>query len=326
MKRFNKILCVVEPGTNSEAALVQAERIANDHQAEITVASVLKGIAGLPKILQNKSEINTSIKELTSVKRSAIENWVKECKPDLKAQIEVYTGIGFIEIIKSVVKNEYDLVIKCANDIDWLDRLFASDDVHLLRKCPCPVLMLKPGKKEIFRNVLATVDMNDDFNEMAGQRVQGQLNKKVLEYSAVFSVSELTELHIGSVRNAYAEEFLLYSTFSRLPEEKINRFSEQIRRDYSQKLELLIKEMNELVGKDAVDYLHPKTHLVKGQPSKEIPLMAKEYAVDLIVMGTVARTGIPGFIIGNTAESILEQVHCSVLAIKPDGFKTPVSI
>jgi nucleotide-binding universal stress UspA family protein len=41
-------------------------------------------------------------------------------------------------------------------------------------------------------------------------------------------------------------------------------------------------------------------------------------------MGTVARTGVRGFIMGNTAETVLEQIDCSVLAIKPQGFVTPV--
>lgn len=41
-------------------------------------------------------------------------------------------------------------------------------------------------------------------------------------------------------------------------------------------------------------------------------------------MGSVARTGIPGFIIGNAAESILGQVKCSVLVVKPDGLISPV--
>ncbi|ABM21246.1 MAG: universal stress protein [Gammaproteobacteria bacterium] len=52
--------------------------------------------------------------------------------------------------------------------------------------------------------------------------------------------------------------------------------------------------------------------------------MVENYDIDLIVMGTVGRVGIPGLIIGNTAESILEQAKCSVLAIKPEGFKTPI--
>jgi len=42
------------------------------------------------------------------------------------------------------------------------------------------------------------------------------------------------------------------------------------------------------------------------------------------VMGTVGRVGLPGLLIGNTAETILGRVGCAVLAIKPEGFQTPV--
>ena len=45
-----------------------------------------------------------------------------------------------------------------------------------------------------------------------------------------------------------------------------------------------------------------------------------------IMMGTVGRTGIPGFIMGNTAETVLNRIDCSVLAIKPEGFVTPVRL
>jgi nucleotide-binding universal stress UspA family protein len=76
--------------------------------------------------------------------------------------------------------------------------------------------------------------------------------------------------------------------------------------------------------KNILDYLQPLTHLLKGAARKEIPALAKRLAIDCIVMGTVARTGICGFIMGNTAETILEQIDCSVLAIKPPGFVTPV--
>lgn len=41
-------------------------------------------------------------------------------------------------------------------------------------------------------------------------------------------------------------------------------------------------------------------------------------------MGTVARIGTPGLIIGNPAEFAFEWVKCTVLAIKPDGFEPPV--
>ena len=80
------------------------------------------------------------------------------------------------------------------------------------------------------------------------------------------------------------------------------------------------------VGKDALDYVKPQMHLLKGNAKDEIPRLAGELQVDLIVMGTLARAGIPGFIMGNTAETILNRIDCSVLAVKPEGFVTPVML
>ncbi|PSJ15709.1 universal stress protein, partial [Nitrosomonas supralitoralis] len=77
-------------------------------------------------------------------------------------------------------------------------------------------------------------------------------------------------------------------------------------------------------GRNALEYLKPQTHLLKGSPREVIPALSKEIKTDLVVMGTVARTGISGFFMGNTAETILNQLDCLVLAVKPIGFKTPV--
>ena len=88
----------------------------------------------------------------------------------------------------------------------------------------------------------------------------------------------------------------------------------------------LIREVTGNLGQDALDYLKLQTHLVKGLARKEIATLAKRIEADLVVMGTVARTGVPGFIMGNTAETILNKIDCSVLAIKPPGFVTPVML
>jgi nucleotide-binding universal stress UspA family protein len=85
-------------------------------------------------------------------------------------------------------------------------------------------------------------------------------------------------------------------------------------------------ELRERLGKDAEEFLQPKTRRVKGAARREIPLLAQQLEVDLVVVGTVARTGIPGLIMGNTAETILDQLDGSVLAIKPPGFATPVML
>ena len=43
-------------------------------------------------------------------------------------------------------------------------------------------------------------------------------------------------------------------------------------------------------------------------------------------MGTLARTGISGLVMGNTAERLLPLLPCSVLAIKPEGFECPLDV
>ena len=324
MKQIKKILCVLEPFQNSEAALIQTLRLAEDQQADVTFASVFTPPKNLRKFFNKKAEIDQLVSDEVEKKRNSVQKWVKQHTQKGNSSIQIFSGIGFIEIIKYVVEQNYDLVVKCSNDVDWLDRLFGSDDMHLLRKCPCPVLMLKPNQTKEFQHVLATVDVNEDFDE-EDNRVQSKLNEKVLEYSAVFSLSDLTTLHVGSAFEFYGENFLRHSAFSSMPDEKVDRYVIETRRECEGKLESLMRKMRSFVGEEAVNHLRPKVHLVKGQPSKEIPMMVNENNIDLIVMGTVARTGVPGFIIGNTAESILEQVQCSVLAVKPDGFVSPIT-
>ena len=53
---------------------------------------------------------------------------------------------------------------------------------------------------------------------------------------------------------------------------------------------------------------------------------SQEVEADLVVIGTVGRTGIPGLIIGNTAENVLQTTSASVLAVKPSGFVSPVTL
>jgi len=66
-------------------------------------------------------------------------------------------------------------------------------------------------------------------------------------------------------------------------------------------------------------------HLEKGWTAESIASLIAREQITLLVMGSVVRTGIAGYVIGNTAESLLGRVDCSVLAIKPEGFVSPVA-
>ena len=65
--------------------------------------------------------------------------------------------------------------------------------------------------------------------------------------------------------------------------------------------------------------------LLRGKPREVIPAQAVALDADLLVIGTIARTGVPGLIIGNTAEDVLNTVECAVVTVKPPGFVSPLS-
>ena len=67
-----------------------------------------------------------------------------------------------------------------------------------------------------------------------------------------------------------------------------------------------------------------QARLHRGEPDAIIPEFVVAEGVDLMVMGTVARSGLAGLLIGTTAERVLRKLPCSVLTVKPDGFVSPI--
>jgi nucleotide-binding universal stress UspA family protein len=65
---------------------------------------------------------------------------------------------------------------------------------------------------------------------------------------------------------------------------------------------------------------------VRGPPEQVIQDQCRQLGTDVLVMGTTARTGLSGVIIGNTAENIINSLECPVVAVKPEGFISPISI
>ena len=90
--------------------------------------------------------------------------------------------------------------------------------------------------------------------------------------------------------------------------------------------EQFISEFKKQITECEPENLEISYEVFPGIPEEEIISFCSNYEPDLVVMGTLARTGIPGLIVGNTAESILNNLDCSVLAIKPSGFVTPVTL
>jgi len=326
MQRFKNILCVVERSDSKQNALQRSVDLAASNQAMLTVIEVIPPAKVGVGMLESGLVSDDLQAAIMSEHKAWLASLVEPYRERINIQHKILLGIAFIEVIREVLRYRHDLVIKCPESPDWLDRFLTGDDMHLLRKCPCPVWLIKSQTPKACEIVLAAVDV-DDFYTMQEQATRQGLNIQILNMAASLALAEFAELHIVHAWEPVSEAVSGFGFSADVTGQNISAAVEKERRQQQQLVNELIRKTGaDSAGtRDALDYLKPRTHLVKGPARKEVPALAKRLQVDCIVMGTVARTGIRGFIMGNTAETILAQIDCSVLAIKPDGFVTPVT-
>jgi nucleotide-binding universal stress UspA family protein len=248
------------------------------------------------------------------------EEWVRDQPPRLRVNI----GTPFIEVIQAVQRDGHDLVIKPARERPGSGGLFASTDMHLLRKCPCPVWIDREperpesaqpaepaelGSEPRCTRVLAAVD--------AAQPDSLALNRRILDAAAAVAGLDGAPLDVVHAWQAPFDGGLPGAA------------AVADRARLADVLGLLEREHATALNELAADY-RPRlnggdTHLVRGEPATEVLARAGELASDLIVLATLSRPREPGLFIGTTAEDLLQGARTSVLALKPAGFVSPVA-
>jgi len=225
----------------------------------------------------------------------------------LDALAVVALGIPFIEIIQEVLRQQHDLVILTAEKEKSISmRVFGSTSMHLMRKCPCPVWVVKRAQTWPYTRILASVDPLSPIQQ------QDPLNLLILQLAASMARKEAGELHIIHVWDRFGGNY----------DDNLSIRKDEIEQDkiqYKNNFDALLYQLD-------VTGLKHYVHFIEGEPQACIFDLVVEKSIDLLVMGTVCRTGIPGFLIGNTAEEVLNQVDCSVLTVKPEDFVTPVEV
>jgi len=180
--------------------------------------------------------------------------------------------------------------------------------------CPCPVWVVKPAKRTKYKKIMAAVDISRDFPDVE----RNSLNPLILQLAGSLAQMDDSRLHVVQVWSVYGEGYM--QARGNLTDESLDKIRTQNKQEYASRIDSLLASID-LKG------VISRRHLPRSERvAKTIVKLAKNKAVDLLVMGTVCRTGLPGFIIGNTAEKVLSEVNCSVLTVKPEGFVTPVTL
>jgi len=320
MQRFKNILCVVTPDEGCRQLVEQAVALAETSQAELTVVWVVPAQEWGRLAADTPRSVDELRSTYAALHRKKLDEFLQPWAERTLIRSDVLEGKVFLEVIRAVLRDRFDLVVKLAGTAGLMQRLFGSDDMHILRKCPCPVWLLRPVESDgCFKRVVAAIDFDADSSGSGN----GSLNSQILAIASAISVEAMAELHLVHAWDAPGELAVL--TWSNNPVADTALLAERERTLHQAGMDRLREQLAQLLGAEVYDLLAPTFHLVKGAAGTVIPETARSLGADLVVMGTVARTGIPGLLIGNTAETILEQLDCSVLAVKPAGFVTPVT-
>lgn len=197
-------------------------------------------------------------------------------------------------IVRTLMSEGCGLVIKQHLPDNPLKKaLLTPDDWKLLRYCPAPVLLVKDSASWMHGSVLAAVDLgnHDDQHHV--------LHESIVRHAAdiagmISGQMHLISAHPAPMLSAANPVYQLRENIVKIYVDKAARY----RDEYN------ISEAN--------------LHIDEGPADTLIPKVAREIGASVTVIGTVARTGISGALIGNTAEVVLDQLSGDILVLKPD--------
>jgi universal stress protein E len=280
----------------TQSAIERAIWVAGQVRAELTFFSAID-LAWPHREWLNESGLDT----LHAAVQSVLDELVAKAESEgITAHAQFAQGNAAEEIIKQVHQNQHDLVIVGTRDAgSWSRLLYGSTGLRLLRLCPCPVWVTKPGANWEDLEILVASDLSEVSFDAIDLGV-----RSARMIGARLRVVHALEHHLDRrLRHAGLRDEELDSYYKTLRQDAERRLNEQIfRTDFRTVQKGVIAE-------------------VKDGPADRVLLETIEtHHIDLIVMGTIARRGLLGVLVGNTAEKLLPQLPCAILAIKPRDF------
>lgn len=311
MKRFKNILVVAGDDTALDGLLSRATSLARRNDARLTILGVVDSTQTDRRVVLHDGEEFDVRRFLISTRRDELEDLASSIT-DVPVQVAVTSGTGFVEVIRCVLELGHDLVMVGADtNRRRMGLTGASLAMHLLRKCPVPV-WVDSGNGELSADVAIAVG---PFNE---EPHHGSLNVTILELGTSLAATRHGVLHVVHAWRLEGES-LLRRGRARPPAAEIDAMVEEAHQEAVTGLKHLMEYQPDMD-------VPTQVHLLKGEPGTVIPAVFSEHHPGVVVMGTLARAGLQGVFMGNTAERILGSIEGSVLAVKPEGFETPVSV
>jgi universal stress protein E len=323
---LRKVLAICEDGDDDRGLIVAASELAARNGAALRLLSVIEPPADAHELVRGAGlNLDAILKRLANERKEVIGTLARDALSTQEPEIAVRIGKPFIEIVRDVVAEDVDMVVKIAEPLRGARRfLFASTDQHLLRKCPCSVWLRRPDSKTLPQQIVAAVDV--DLEDAAEPQTLADLNLRVMDVAAQIAARDSASVLALHAWDAPGEG--LVRTWSGGPDPSIaaEAYVTTVHSERTQSLRALVAQASQRAKQGGCAGPEAQPVLERGPARTVIPEQCEKLEPDVLVIGTVARTGLRGVIIGNSAEDVLNSIECSVVAVKPPGFVTPLDL
>lgn len=294
----------------SRQAVQQAIWLARQMDAHITFQAVLPSVLNpSSKYVPDwyASEFQLNVRQYHEDAASALQDLVNQAEGEkCIASAHLCCGDPWIELIRTAVEREHDLIVVGSRDEVGVSRLFiGSTAVKLIRKAPMAVWITHPRQKVEVRSVVAATDFSHTA-ERAAITAMTVANACCAELHLVHACHETIEARLWGGQRTPAQREEMYRAVCGEAQSQMER---------------------EITRLGAVDASFPVSGHVKwGHATEALLQVAMDQRADLLVMGSVGRTGLAGVLLGNTAERVLREIDRSLLVVKPEDFRCPVPL
>jgi len=311
MLKYRNILVYIDPTQEQQPALQRAVEIAQkEKNANITLFLCCYDLTYEMTSLSSMEERHAMQSLVIRDNREWLETLAapyRERGLSIGCQVHWHNR-PFQAAIQSILKEGYDLLIKSTHPHSRLSAiLFTPTDWNLLRKCPVPLLLVKAKSWPENGKILCAIDcksiQDTDHHD---------LNETILSEANDIAAMIHSNIHVV---NAYPSPPM--NIMMELPEfdpihyeDGLKKFHQQTLSDYARKYQVDEKNI----------------HLHQGLPEDVIGSVACDIKAELVILGTVGRSGLGLTLLGNTAEQVIDKLDCDLLALKPKGFVSPIKL
>ncbi len=307
MSDKNRILVMIEPDNSPSAVVDRASWIAKLMDCDLELLLCDSSISALG----GGFFVSNEAKEIGRKIELAQQEIIDALAQDARQQGVTVTASVLDErpvadaVLARALDSEPLMIMKGTQYHSAAERTIMLDtDWQLIRKCPCPLWLVKPGDFREKPVIVAAVDPTHEHDKPA------VLDQKIIDAAKAIAGPADGDVHLLHTYERLAGIGTEVSKTLKAVKIPIDEIDKRMQKEHRDALDLLAQ-------KNGFDKRH--IHQLPGRTRELLPTFVRSHKADLVVMGALARWGIKRMVVGSTAERVLDHLPCDVLIVRPDS-------